>query len=473
MKRVENMRSQVQIPALPVETKNWVILPICPSLGGQSYLVSAVVSLASGSGRYPLELVEIQRTIDFSGSLVVRLVFLPFEESSYATFARSASEPVLNEIVDWLLRKFKDKTQIEYWFLKCQVTLFTKARTEEKKSPSVSLLGIEPETSWCSSHFVESLGHILGCHGLQLDIPNLQRLESHVGEQTQKQKKLGKSLTEALKLVLLIGFVVMAFGPSYSYSLIRLLYGRKWSDGEASTALRYYCLYVILLAMNGTTEAFLHAVANETQLKRSNDSLLVFSLIYLVLNVSLIRSAGAIGLILANSLRLGKIGHAFHHGDVWKLYMHEKKLRIRPHFPFADACPLVGPFYFFLFVAVASDLASVYRPLRSTLYSSELLADILAFLVLTCNHQAEHYSTDCLLEHLVDFLGVNVNLQKNKVIPFSYLKTLDKSQEFHLVTGSNQEKSGVSHYPSSSIIPNHSTNASLTRVPNKSHLSSV
>lgn len=100
--------------------------------------------------------------VDKLGSLVVRLVFLPFEESSYATFARSAS-----------------------------------------------------------------------------------------GEQTQKQKKLGKSLTEALKLVLLIGLVVMAFGPSYSYSLIRLLYGRKWSDGEASTALRYYCLYVILLAMNG------------------------------------------------------------------------------------------------------------------------------------------------------------------------------------------------------------------------------
>ncbi|XP_009784279.1 uncharacterized protein [Nicotiana sylvestris] len=153
--------------------------------------------------------------VDKLGSLVVRLVFLPFEESSYATFARSAS-----------------------------------------------------------------------------------------GEDTQKQKKLGKSLTEALKLVLLIGLVVMAFGPSYSYSFVRLLYGRKWSDGEASTALRYYFLYVILLAMNGTSEAFLHAVANEIQLKRSNDSLLVFSLIYLVLNVSLIRSAGAIGLILANSLNM-------------------------------------------------------------------------------------------------------------------------------------------------------------------------
>ncbi|XP_012853141.1 PREDICTED: protein RFT1 homolog [Erythranthe guttata] len=79
---------------------------------------------------------------------------------------------------------------------------------------------------------------------------------------------------------------------------------RKWSDGEASKALQCFCLYVIVLAMNGTSEAFMHAVATENQLKRSNDSLLVFSLIYLVLNVLLIRSAGAIGLILANSLSI-------------------------------------------------------------------------------------------------------------------------------------------------------------------------
>ncbi|OAY48125.1 hypothetical protein MANES_06G133200v8 [Manihot esculenta] len=147
--------------------------------------------------------------------LVVRLVFLPFEESSYATFARSSS-----------------------------------------------------------------------------------------GEDPRRSRKLASYLTEALKLVLLIGLVFMAFGPSFSYSLIRLLYGHKWSDGEASTALQYYCLYIIVLAMNGTSEAFLHAVATESQLKRSNDSLLVFSLLYVVLNVLLIRSAGAVGLILANSLNV-------------------------------------------------------------------------------------------------------------------------------------------------------------------------
>ncbi|KAB2053728.1 hypothetical protein ES319_A12G207600v1 [Gossypium barbadense] len=122
--------------------------------------------------------------VDKLGSLVVRLVFLPFEESSYSTFARSAS-----------------------------------------------------------------------------------------GQSPNKSKNLGRRLTEALKLVLLIGLIFLAFGPSYSYCLIRLLYGQKWSDGEASTALRYYCLYIIVLAMNA-------------------------------LNVLLIRSVGAIGLILANSLNM-------------------------------------------------------------------------------------------------------------------------------------------------------------------------
>ncbi|KAK9021738.1 hypothetical protein V6N11_011709 [Hibiscus sabdariffa] len=152
--------------------------------------------------------------VDKLGSLVVRLVFLPFEESSYSTFARSAS-----------------------------------------------------------------------------------------GQFPNKSKNLGRCLTEALKLVLLIGLIFLAFGPSYSYCLIRLLYGQKWSDGEASTALRYYCLYIIVLAMNGTSEAFLHAVATENQLKRSKH-LIVFSIIYAALNFMLVGSAGAVGLILANSLNM-------------------------------------------------------------------------------------------------------------------------------------------------------------------------
>ena len=65
-----------------------------------------------------------------------------------------------------------------------------------------------------------------------------------------------------------------------------------------------YLYYIYNEFVSGTSEAFLHAVATENQLKRSNDSLLVFSVIYIVLNVLLIRSAGAVGLILANSLSI-------------------------------------------------------------------------------------------------------------------------------------------------------------------------
>ncbi|CAA7410286.1 unnamed protein product [Spirodela intermedia] len=153
--------------------------------------------------------------VDKLGSLVVRMIFLPFEESAYATFAKFAS-----------------------------------------------------------------------------------------GQSPNRVLRLGNALADALKLIMLIGLVVIAFGPSYSYALIRILYERKWSDGEASTALRYYCLYVILLAMNGTSEAFMHAVADKSQLKKSNNSLVVFSVIYMLLNVSLVQHAGAAGLIAANSINM-------------------------------------------------------------------------------------------------------------------------------------------------------------------------
>ncbi|CAM6090181.1 unnamed protein product [Calypogeia fissa] len=108
----------------------------------------------------------------------------------------------------------------------------------------------------------------------------------------------------ALKLVSFIGLIFVAFGPSYSYMLLRLLYGRTWSDTEAPTALGCYCFYIIALAVNGTTEAFLHAVVTRKQLLLSNAWLTLFSLVYMSLSVLLIGAAGSTGLILANCLNM-------------------------------------------------------------------------------------------------------------------------------------------------------------------------
>ncbi|VAI50551.1 unnamed protein product [Triticum turgidum subsp. durum] len=59
-----------------------------------------------------------------------------------------------------------------------------------------------------------------------------------------------------------------------------------------------------LITLIGTSEAFFHSVANENQLKQSNNMLLLFSAIYTVLNVAFIKSAGAVGLIAANSVNM-------------------------------------------------------------------------------------------------------------------------------------------------------------------------
>ena len=58
------------------------------------------------------------------------------------------------------------------------------------------------------------------------------------------------------------GLLAVAFGPSYTYVLLRLLYGPKWSATEAPAALAYYCAYITLLALNGCTEAYVNAVAD-------------------------------------------------------------------------------------------------------------------------------------------------------------------------------------------------------------------
>ena len=58
------------------------------------------------------------------------------------------------------------------------------------------------------------------------------------------------------------GLLAVAFGPAYSYLLLRVAYGQRWSDTGAPAALAAYCPYILLLAANGILEAFVHAVAS-------------------------------------------------------------------------------------------------------------------------------------------------------------------------------------------------------------------
>lgn len=103
----------------------------------------------------------------------------------------------------------------------------------------------------------------------------------------------------------LLGMTFVTFGPSYSHFLISFLYGSRWSEQTAAPeVLGYYCVYVLALAVNGVTEAYVHAVADDATLRRFNGWLFLFSVIYLGSSALLV-PYGAPGLILANSINMG------------------------------------------------------------------------------------------------------------------------------------------------------------------------
>jgi oligosaccharide translocation protein RFT1 len=106
-----------------------------------------------------------------------------------------------------------------------------------------------------------------------------------------------------LHFVLLLGLVLLCFGPAYSYVFLDLLYGSKWSSTAAPTILSYYCVYILFMALNGVTEAFVSAVISTRQLRTYNLCLIAFSVIYLAA-CALLLPYGSSGLIAANCINM-------------------------------------------------------------------------------------------------------------------------------------------------------------------------
>jgi oligosaccharide translocation protein RFT1 len=188
------------------------------------------------------------------GSLVVRFLFLPIEESAFAVFGK------LNDLA---ARRHEHEHENE----------------QEEKTPR------RPQQQ----------------------------------QQHDASLSLDKLVSAATRVMALVGLVFVTFGPPYSHLLLRLLYGERWSDGtEAAPVLALYCAYLVLVAVNGITEAFVHAVGSAQALKSLNAWLMLFSLAYVVAAVALFHLR-ARGLILANMLSmLLRIAFSVHFITRWR-----------------------------------------------------------------------------------------------------------------------------------------------------------
>lgn len=76
-------------------------------------------------------------------------------------------------------------------------------------------------------------------------------------------------LNQLCKVVTSIGLVVIVFGQAYSNTLLYLYGGQALvSDTLPTILLRWHCIAVLLLAINGVTECYVFATMDNKQLDR-------------------------------------------------------------------------------------------------------------------------------------------------------------------------------------------------------------
>lgn len=111
-------------------------------------------------------------------------------------------------------------------------------------------------------------------------------------------------LVVVLRLMAILGACFVCFGPAYSHFAIDFLYTAKYSATEAPRVLAWYCVYILLVAINGTTEAFVHSVASEHELRLFNFLLIGFSAVFVVSASVFIRipAIATVGLVWANCI---------------------------------------------------------------------------------------------------------------------------------------------------------------------------
>lgn len=115
-----------------------------------------------------------------------------------------------------------------------------------------------------------------------------------------------RDLHNLLKFYCLLSIAVAAVGPTIAPILLNVIAGSEWTSSGAGDVLAKYCYYIPLLAINGVTESFISAVANETELNNQSAWMLGFSVAFAGAGYVFLRvlEMGAEGLVWANVINM-------------------------------------------------------------------------------------------------------------------------------------------------------------------------
>ncbi|KAM7533701.1 hypothetical protein Aperf_G00000125690 [Anoplocephala perfoliata] len=146
---------------------------------------------------------------------------------------------------------------------------------------------------------IEESCHLLFSQCIQRDVSPKYQNETYLREAV-------KLLRTSLRLLTLIAWIGCVFAQAYSNLLLYLYGGLRFiTDNPAAVnLLRIFALYLVFLAWNGPTEAFLNAAMTTTDVSRHNFRLTAFSVIFLGAAWFLVSLCGAAGFILANCVNI-------------------------------------------------------------------------------------------------------------------------------------------------------------------------
>jgi oligosaccharide translocation protein RFT1 len=109
----------------------------------------------------------------------------------------------------------------------------------------------------------------------------------------------------SLKAALLISLLIACVGPFFSYTFLRLLYGGAWADDTPAVhLLNCYFAYLVFMAANGVSEAFVSASASTKGLRNESVFSLLLSGLYMAALYWFGRRYSATGIIAVNCLNM-------------------------------------------------------------------------------------------------------------------------------------------------------------------------
>ena len=101
-----------------------------------------------------------------------------------------------------------------------------------------------------------------------------------------------------------IGSVFIIFGPSYVRLLVNIVMSKLWRTQEMVSTLKWYCIYLATMGLNGICESFVHSVASKNSFNQINFGYILSSMAFCASIFTLNQSQNTSIVVIANSFAM-------------------------------------------------------------------------------------------------------------------------------------------------------------------------